>query len=212
MTSQTSLINAVEEYLTTVDRAPQCRRICAPISESLERLRRAVQDVRTDVEQIPRTLAFAKILIAIDASEPSRWALSVGGRLAAQCDARVVLLHVVDMSKGLSPELGFVPDQKAAELRDIGVELVREARSQLPEEMIVEREVRDGEPSEQIVATAQDCNADLIVVGTHSHGRLARFLLGSTAEHVVRRAGRPVLTVGQEPADISDSKVSTTHV
>ena len=37
--------------------------------------------------------------------------------------------------------------------------------------------------------------ADLIVIGTHGRGLIGRFLLGSTAEAVVRHATCPVLTV-----------------
>jgi hypothetical protein len=36
------------------------------------------------------------------------------------------------------------------------------------------------------------------VLGAHARGAVARFLLGSTAEAVVRRAHCPVLTIGHE--------------
>ena len=38
-------------------------------------------------------------------------------------------------------------------------------------------------------------NADLIVIGTHGRRGLARALLGSVAENVIRTATRPVLTI-----------------
>ena len=55
--------------------------------------------------------------------------------------------------------------------------------------------IRMSDPTRAIVQLASDIEADLIVVGTHGRGGLARFLLGSVAESVVRRAPCPVLVV-----------------
>jgi nucleotide-binding universal stress UspA family protein len=63
--------------------------------------------------------------------------------------------------------------------------------------------IRLSDPTPAIVQLASDIQADLIVVGTHGRGGLARLLLGSVAEGVVRRAPCPVLVVrpvGVEPA------------
>ena len=50
-----------------------------------------------------------------------------------------------------------------------------------------------GSPAEELVWLAASINADLVVVGSHGRRGLSRLLLGSIAEHVVRRAGCPVL-------------------
>lgn len=52
-----------------------------------------------------------------------------------------------------------------------------------------------GEPAASVLRSARDLRADLIVLGTHRRGGVARWLLGSTAESVVRRAPCPVLVV-----------------
>ncbi|HEX4475373.1 MAG TPA: universal stress protein, partial [Polyangiaceae bacterium] len=52
-----------------------------------------------------------------------------------------------------------------------------------------------------IVQLAVDIEADLVVVGTHSRSGLARFLLGSVAEGVVRLAPCPVLVVRAHGAE-----------
>lgn len=49
--------------------------------------------------------------------------------------------------------------------------------------------------ADQIVAHAQQCNADLIVMGTHGRRGLRRLALGSDAELVVRSSPIPVLLV-----------------
>jgi nucleotide-binding universal stress UspA family protein len=59
--------------------------------------------------------------------------------------------------------------------------------------------LRTGVAYAEIVATATDERADLIVIGTHGRGTFERALLGSVADRVVRLAPCPVLTV-REPA------------
>jgi nucleotide-binding universal stress UspA family protein len=55
--------------------------------------------------------------------------------------------------------------------------------------------LRHSEPAHALAQLAADIEADLILVGTHSRRGLARFLLGSVAESVVRLAPCPVLVV-----------------
>jgi nucleotide-binding universal stress UspA family protein len=50
-----------------------------------------------------------------------------------------------------------------------------------------------GDPAKEIVRLAREEDADLIVIGTHGRTGIARALLGSVAEVVVRRAPCPVL-------------------
>ena len=50
-------------------------------------------------------------------------------------------------------------------------------------------------PWEEINAVANEVNADLIIIGTHGRKGLARALLGSVAENVIRTATVPVLAI-----------------
>jgi nucleotide-binding universal stress UspA family protein len=59
----------------------------------------------------------------------------------------------------------------------------------------VEYQLVDGEPAEHILKVAESSNADLLVLGTHGSTGLTRLLMGSVAEHVLRKAPCPVLTV-----------------
>ena len=52
-----------------------------------------------------------------------------------------------------------------------------------------------GAIADQIARVAKRQAADLIVMGTHGHGVLARALLGSVAQRVINRASCPVMTV-----------------
>jgi nucleotide-binding universal stress UspA family protein len=143
---------------------------------------------------------FKRVLIAVDDSATSRWALGVGGALAARLGARVGLLHVVDLSKGFSPELAVLDERVMDQLRAAGAELLERDERSLPAGLTVVRLLRDGNPPGEIVAAADEWRADVVVLGAHARGAVARFLLGSTAEAVVRRAQCPVLTIGHQPS------------
>lgn len=55
--------------------------------------------------------------------------------------------------------------------------------------------IREGEPVKQIIQFAEECNAGLIVIPSHSRSVLSEVLLGSTTYSVVRRATCPVLVL-----------------
>jgi len=59
----------------------------------------------------------------------------------------------------------------------------------------IDTQLREGAPAEEILRVADDVGADLVVIGTHGRRGLARALLGSVAEHVIRTSHRPVVTI-----------------
>jgi nucleotide-binding universal stress UspA family protein len=81
--------------------------------------------------------------------------------------------------------------QKAAALREAGVE--------------ADAEVRVGAPAEVIVETARRCQAALIVMATHGYSGIKRWALGSVADKVLHAAATPVFLVrgSAEPALIA---------
>jgi len=73
-------------------------------------------------------------------------------------------------------------------LRGIAVDIPRNG-------ITVHEEIRFGEPAEEIIAYAEDTEADLIAMCTHGRAGLARWAYGSVAEKVMRHAPCPVLLV-----------------
>jgi nucleotide-binding universal stress UspA family protein len=59
----------------------------------------------------------------------------------------------------------------------------------------VEYRLLEGDPARTILETARETGCDLIVMGTHGRSGLGRFLMGSVAERVLRKAPCPVLTL-----------------
>jgi nucleotide-binding universal stress UspA family protein len=63
----------------------------------------------------------------------------------------------------------------------------------------VTRSTPTGYPADEIIATAGDFDTDLVVVGARGLGGMARLLLGSVSERVLRHARCPVLIVKEGP-------------
>lgn len=134
----------------------------------------------------------------MDFSESAIEALRFALPFAREARARVDLLHVV-APLTLPAETTLLPaewsnyeterfaDAKARLQKLAAAEISRAARGDIL--------VRVGRPTSVIVATAREQQSDWVVLATLGHGGMKRFLLGSTAEGVVRAAPGPVLTV-----------------
>lgn len=143
---------------------------------------------------------FERIVVAVDGSEPSTWAIQFAARLARATGAELTAVHVFP-EPYYSPEVAIPIDELEAAARARGEATMRDQCAHVPPEVPCERVVRQGSAADHIVEAAGERSADLIVLGTHGRGRLARFILGSTAEDVVRRAHCPVMTIGHDPAE-----------
>jgi nucleotide-binding universal stress UspA family protein len=139
-------------------------------------------------------LAMETILYPTDFSAESGPAFEVACALARDGGGRVVILHVE--RSPLATLGGFMvvpplPDEY--DRQRVQKQLHRIQPSQPG--ICYEHSLEYGEPAECILKTAQEIGADLIVMGTHGRTGLSRLLMGSVAEHVVRKAPCPVLTI-----------------
>src|SRR6266568_676401 len=139
---------------------------------------------------------FARILVAVDESEPAKAAIETAETLASKTGAAVRLVHVVDATRNWNPESAMGGELSYEFLRSEGEWLLRRAQKRLGRQISSKWELLVGLPQEMIVADAKQWNADVIVIGTHGRGRLGTLLLGSTAQAVVANADCPVLVVG----------------
>jgi nucleotide-binding universal stress UspA family protein len=137
---------------------------------------------------------YDRILVPTDGSSGADRAVEHAIDLAKTYGAQLHVLYVVNEAS-LSAEVnsqqvienfeeqgGEVTYEVAERAADAGVEDVREV-------------VVHGVPHEAILEYAEDEGMDLIVMGTHGHTGLDRYLLGSVTEKVVRTSDVPVLTV-----------------
>jgi nucleotide-binding universal stress UspA family protein len=144
------------------------------------------------------------ILHPTDFSDRSDYAFRLACSLAADHGASVVVLHVAaPPSHPFAPPAahGDLPDRERADgFYDEVAGLLRRLRAPGPG-VPVRHRLEEGDPVDEIVRASRELGCDLIVMGTHGRAGLGRFLLGSVAEEVVRRAPCPVLTVKVPPSD-----------
>ncbi|EGW40530.1 universal stress family protein [Desulfosporosinus sp. OT] len=137
-----------------------------------------------------------KILVATDASEYSRRALTTALELARKFNAEVELLFVTHLpivydssvnSYIIAPELIEQEGEHAlaATLKGIDISDVT----------LVKKQMQGKKPADVIISEAENENIDLIVMGTHGYGAIAGSLLGSVSQHVLHKAKCSVLIV-----------------
>jgi nucleotide-binding universal stress UspA family protein len=135
------------------------------------------------------------ILVPHDFSDTAQRALDLALDLAAPLGARVVLMFAYDvLAYGFSEAPTLATD--AAEVERKAQKALEDLASRARRPGVaVEWVLRRGAAWSEINAAAKDTGADLVVMGTHGRRGVARALLGSVAEKVVRSASCPVLTV-----------------
>ncbi len=133
---------------------------------------------------------FKKILCPLDFDKNSLLALRLALELAQKGKAKLRLLHVLAMPPG--PEVALPFGKMEADAR---TKLERLARQRIGGKAGYEVTVTMGDPGIEILQAAKRWGANLIVMATHGRKGLRHLVLGSVAEHVVRAARCPVLTV-----------------
>jgi nucleotide-binding universal stress UspA family protein len=145
-----------------------------------------------------------RILVGVDGSPASLKAVELAADLAAKYNAQLTLLTVVSRSPpAVDPAFGEYariehiqepPTEFAHAAAEQVLDRAREvagAKGATP----IEAEPAFGDPTRELIAEAEDRNADLVVVGSRGHGRLSGLLLGSVAQKLVSHAPCPVLVV-----------------
>jgi len=174
-----------------------------------------VIEMRPSDSSMPATplpeLRLKKILVPVDFSEPSRKAMAYATSFAKQFNAELLLFHAVPIMTAPAP-MYSIPLETDARLREESSKQLAQWRSALPAELSSKAIIGDGASAyAQIVQTATENNVDLIILGTHGRTGAARWLIGSTAERVVRYAACPVLVVREREHDfIAEQKNGST--
>lgn len=132
-----------------------------------------------------------KVIFPTDFSHTGDEALALATSLARDSNATLLIVHVEESPNVYAGGEFYygIPNPPSAELRRM-LEDVKPTDAGVA----FEHRFLTGDPASTIVRLAEEENADMIVMGTHGRTGLARFLMGSVAEAVVRHAKCPVLT------------------
>jgi len=144
---------------------------------------------------------FKKILFPTDFSDVSGKAMRYIKQLKGAGAQEVTVLHVID-EKELAVLSSRVPDQYlrlTAEMEEaIAVQMAAIESELTAEGFRVKLEVKRGMPFKEIVATAEEEKASIIVLGSHGRSNIKEMLMGSVSENVIRHSKVPLLVVSRE--------------
>ncbi len=143
---------------------------------------------------------FKLILCPVDFSTTSTHALETAIELATELNAKIHLVHVYQYPSFSLPEADLATPIDLS-IQEGYVERLESQLAKLKKKYtddalnIINTTLVEGVPYVEIIHTAKEINADLIIVGTHGRTGLSHMLLGSVAERVVRSSTIPVLSV-----------------
>jgi nucleotide-binding universal stress UspA family protein len=155
---------------------------------------------------------FDRILVPTDFSVPARRAVDLAVDVAKQRGATITLLHVYELptypfGDGAPSDVDFVSAVRDAAQKELdGVAAVVERRG-----VDVRTELLCGVAWDEILRVAEVMRPDLLVMGTHGRTGLARAVLGSVTEKVVRMSAAPVLTV-RDPGESGHAATSSSKL
>jgi nucleotide-binding universal stress UspA family protein len=138
-----------------------------------------------------------RILVATDGSPSSTEAVGFGVELAAEHTAELIFVHVVP-KVDVVPAVGFgaIGGAFPHDVSEHDRTLLDEAAALAAEhEVVSTTAMLRGDAVDEIVAYADSCDVDLIVVGSRGHGAIASALLGSVSRGILGESKRPVLIV-----------------
>jgi len=135
------------------------------------------------------------LLIALDFSQFSPLVENVGYTLAKKINATVTIVTIVNKAIDYEPIVTgqvFTDNWEARQyLANQNLTKVKLAHSDV--ETNIDSFI--GDPKEDIIDMAIKNHARFIVIGTHGRTGFTNFLLGSTAEYVIRHSTIPVIVV-----------------
>lgn len=140
---------------------------------------------------------FKSIVWANDGSEVAQRALPLVKQLAREGGGAITIVHVVERvegSGGIGPTRRVDEPQLQRQLEQLSAEL---EQAGFDASLYINADV-GARPAHEIVQTARQQGADLIVVGSKGHTMIGGLLLGSVAYRLLHIAPCPVLVVPPE--------------
>jgi nucleotide-binding universal stress UspA family protein len=145
-------------------------------------------------------IKYQQLLCPIDFSGISDNAFQIAIDLAEQLKADLHVIHVFQFPASDFPDgIYDAPDEAEAKIE---VQLLNRldefVKNNATSKINITTGLYEGVPDVEIIRSADENNADMIVMGTHGRTGLSHVLLGSVAERVIHTSSIPVLTVRKQ--------------
>jgi nucleotide-binding universal stress UspA family protein len=144
-----------------------------------------------------KTNKIKKVLIAVDYDETSQKVLEQGYLMAQAMNAEVILLHVISEQPVYYSSYAYMSEWRVDIMEDLEKsvrEFMEKAKKSLGDDSI-QIVLEFGDIAATILDTANDLNADVIVIGTHSRKWLENIIMGSQAADVLKKTTIPLYII-----------------
>jgi nucleotide-binding universal stress UspA family protein len=137
-----------------------------------------------------------KVLVAIDGSEQSIRAAKMAAQLVKPDGGRLTLAYVVVPYPLANADLPIGVEEMNDSLETYGTKVLQQTRALLESsESPIDTRVLFGGAADAIDALARQDHYELIAVGSRGGGAIARLLLGSVTDRLLRISRTPILVV-----------------
>ncbi|MFV0541225.1 MAG: universal stress protein, partial [Aestuariibaculum sp.] len=145
-----------------------------------------------------------KIIVPIDFSEHSEYALKTAAKFAKRFEAEVLALHMLEMSDTMLTASDGLQYEKARFFIQLSEQKFESfLKKDYLNDIKVTPIIKPFKVFSEIAEVAKTHNADLIIMGSHGTSGFKEFFVGSNTERVVRTAEVPVLIVKSENININ---------
>jgi nucleotide-binding universal stress UspA family protein len=149
------------------------------------------------------TYKMKKVLIALDYDPTAKKVAEAGFAMAKALGAEVTLLHVVVNSAMYATvyenmgawQIDAIDENKAFEILKTGSRNFLEKAKRHLADKSIQTIQKEGDFAQTILETANEINADCIVMGSHSKKWLENILMGSVTEEVLRKTTIPLFII-----------------
>jgi nucleotide-binding universal stress UspA family protein len=150
-----------------------------------------------------------KILVPVDFSEHSEYALEVAASLAKTFDAEIVVLHMMGLSESI------VNENEAEEFAEVKY-YMRLAKKRFDlflnrpwlKGVKIQLMIQNYKIFSEINTISKEKDIDLIIMGSHGAGGISEIFVGSNTEKVVRSSEVPVLVIKKRTKNFRVKKVA----
>ncbi|MCR9228139.1 MAG: universal stress protein [Flavobacteriaceae bacterium] len=137
-----------------------------------------------------------KILVPVDFSKYSEYALEVASKIGKQHGVGVILFHMMGMSDSVLANSEIAEEAEAKYFLKLAKEKIKEfTEKEYLKGIPVETIIQNYKDFDEVNQVALEQNCDLVVMGSHGSGGLSELFVGSNTEKVVRSSTVPVIVI-----------------
>lgn len=149
-----------------------------------------------------------KILVPVDFSKHSEYALEVASKIAKQHGAGIVLLHMIGISDSVLANSEITEEAEAKYYLNLAKEKIKQyTEKEYLRKIPLEAIIQNYKDFEEVNNVAREKNCDLVVMGSYGTSGLSELFVGSNTEKVVRTSDVPVIVIKKPHEDFTIKKI-----